>query len=108
MLYKGQAPDAGADDRVIEEYHRKVGEKVKLEQEKQDAKERIAKPDSAVILTKAELFDDAGNLASEFGTGQPQRVRIHYHARERVTRPQFLVELLWATEDYVAASVAPA
>lgn len=103
MLYKGQAVMQGETIKVIEEYHRKVGEKVRLEQEKLAIKEGKVKPDSAVTLTKVELFDAEGNLAEEFGTGQAQRVRIHYHAKQRTTEPQFLVELLWATEDYVAS-----
>jgi hypothetical protein len=104
MLYKGQPQMQGETVKVIEEYHRIVGEKIKIEQDKQAAADLTAKPQTAVALISAELLDAAGKPAEVYGTGDAQTLRIHYHARQRVSRPHFNVELLWATEDYVAAA----
>lgn len=108
MLYKGQSMMQGPTIKVIEEYHRIVGEKIKVEQEKQAAIELIGKPESIAAITSAELLNAAGEPCEVFGTGDEQTVRIHYHARQRIARPEFNVELLWATEDYVAAAFSTA
>ena len=55
-------------------------------------------------MLRAELLNAEGQPADVYGTGDEQMVRIHYHAKKRVNRPHFNVELLWATEDYVAAA----
>ena len=103
MLYKGQSMMQGPTTKVIEEYHRIVGEKIKVEQEKQAAIELAEKPTIAAALTGAQLLNAAGEPCEVFGTGDEQTVRIHYHARKRINKPQFNVVLLWATEDYVAS-----
>src|SRR5437588_540174 len=87
MLYKGQPQMQGETVKVIEEYHRIVGEKIKIEQDKQAAADLTAKPETAVSLIGAELLDAAGKPAEVYGTGDQQTVRIHYHARQRVARP---------------------
>lgn len=104
MLYKGQSMMQGATIKVIEEYHRIVGEKIKIEQEKQAAIELAGKPQAIAAITGAKLLNVDGEPCEVFGTGDEQTVRIQYHARQRVAKPQFNVELLWATEDYVAAA----
>jgi ABC-type polysaccharide/polyol phosphate transport system ATPase subunit len=104
MLYKGQSMMQGPTIKVIEEYHRIVGDKIKVEQEKLAAAELAGKPEAIVAITSAELLNAAGEHCEVFGTGDRQTVRIHFHARKRIERPQFHVELLWATEDYVAAA----
>src|SRR5437868_4946743 len=60
MLYKGQAQMHGPTVKVIEEYHRIVGQKIKIEQEKLEAAELAAKPQAAVALTSVELLNAAG------------------------------------------------
>ena len=105
MLYKGQAQMQGETVKVIEEYHRIIGEKIKIEQDRVAAAEGTAKTQaSGVALLRAELLDREGHVAEVYGTGEEQTVRIYYEAKRRVARPQFNVELLWATEDYVAAA----
>jgi lipopolysaccharide transport system ATP-binding protein len=42
-----------------------------------------------VEITHVELLGDDGEPTVFFETGQPMRVRIHYHARERIRRPVF-------------------
>ena len=108
MLYKGQSMMQGPTIKVIEEYHRIVGEKIKIEQEKQAAIELVGKPESIAAITGAKLLNAAGEPCEVFGTGDEQTVRIHYHARQRIAKPEFNVELLWATEDYVAAACSTA
>jgi len=103
MLYKGQAVMHGDTAKVIEEYHRTVAEKVKVEQDKQAVRQRSDYRDSPVTLTRVQLFNERGEVAEEFGSGQSMTVRIHYHARHPLAKPQFAVELLWATDDYVAS-----
>src|SRR5947209_12601808 len=80
MLYKGQPQMQGETVKVIEEYHRIVGEKIKIEQDKQAAADLTAKPETAVSLIGAELLDAAGKPAEVYRTGHPQTGRIHYHA----------------------------
>jgi ABC-type polysaccharide/polyol phosphate transport system ATPase subunit len=104
MLYKGQTQMYGETVKVIEEYHRIVGEKIKIEQDRVAAAEGVKPQASGVSLLRAELLDREGHVAEVYGTGEEQSVRIHYQARRRVGRPQFNVVLLWATEDYVAAA----
>lgn len=103
MLYKGQSLMQGETTKVIEEYHRIVGERIKAEQDKAAAEELKDKTASAVALTHCELFDADGKLCEVYGTGDAQTIRIHYDARQRIEQPHFNVELLWAAEDYVAA-----
>ena len=104
MLYKGQPLMQGQTIKVIEEYHRIVGERIKIEQEKQAATELATKVDAKVAITSCDLLDSKGNICEVFGTGDEQTVRIHFNAKEKINKPQFMVELLWATEDYVAAA----
>ena len=108
MLYKGQSMMQGPTIKVIEEYHRIVGEKIKIEQEKQAAIELAGKLETAAAISGAKLLNAEGESCEVFGTGEEQTLRIHYHARERIANPQFNVELLWATEDYVAAACSTA
>jgi ABC-2 type transport system ATP-binding protein len=101
MLYKGQPIMQGPTVKVIEEYHRLVGERIKKEQDKQLALELKGKTESSVTITSVEMLDVTGKAREVYGTGEAQTVRIHYHAKERVAQPQFMVELFWATEDWV-------
>src|SRR3954464_123136 len=57
MLYKGQSLMQGETSKVIEEYHRIVGERIKAEQDKAAAEELKQKSESAVALTRVELLD---------------------------------------------------
>ena len=103
MLYKGQTLMHGETKKVIAEYHRIVGERIKIDQEKlaaADAKEKKAVP---ISLVRAETLDDHGVPAEFFGTGDSQTLRIHYDAKHRVEKPQVLATLVWAAEDYVAS-----
>lgn len=104
MLYKGQPLMQGDTMKTIEAYHKMVGEKIKAEQDKIAAQEHRVKPGQEVSLTRCELINAAGEVEEIFNTGDSMKVRIHYQANRRVEQPHFVAELVWASEDYLAAS----
>jgi ABC-type polysaccharide/polyol phosphate transport system ATPase subunit len=102
MLFKGQVLMEGPSQKVLEKYHQTMGEKIRIDQDKEMAKEG-PKSARAVELTKAELLDPDGIPAETFKTGQPLTLRIHYNAHKRIERPRIEVEMVWAAEDWAAA-----
>src|SRR5256885_6020669 len=84
MLYKGQTQMQGETAKVIAEYHRIVGEKIRLEQEKHAAAEAEAsaakKRDAVCAIVGAELLNATGERSEVYGTTDSQTIRIHYHA----------------------------
>ncbi|HEV8605168.1 MAG TPA: ABC transporter ATP-binding protein [Tepidisphaeraceae bacterium] len=105
MLFKGQLLMEGPSQKVLEKYHQTMGEKIRLEQERDLAREAVSgpKPARIVELTKADLLDADGIPAETFQTGQNMTLRIHYNARKRIERPRVEVEMVWAAEDWAAA-----
>jgi hypothetical protein len=81
---------------------------MKAEQEAEAAREQRDKAGQEVSITRCEMFDADGNATEIFGTGEPMRLRIHYEARRRVEQPQFVAELVWATDDYHASTCSTA
>jgi ABC-type polysaccharide/polyol phosphate transport system ATPase subunit len=104
MLYKGQSLMQGPSQKVIEKYHHIVGERIKADQEKLAAADLKNKPATAVAMTHCELFDAAGELCEVFGSGDAMTVRMHYKANQRLEQPQLAADLVWASDDYLAAS----
>jgi len=103
MLFKGQVLMEGPSQKVLEKYHQTMGEKIRIEQDRELARETGTKSPRQVELTKAELLDDDGIPAETFQTGKSMTLRIHYHARKRVENPRVEVEMVWAAEDWAAA-----
>ncbi len=106
MLYKGQEMQQGPTLKVIEQYHKTVAEKINIEQTKLAEKEKATAPprvETGARITSVQLLDGQGQVAGEFGTKYPMTVRIAYDTTRRIERPQAMVELLWANDDFVAA-----
>jgi len=84
-------------------YRVQKGEKIRIEQDRELARETGAKSPRQVELTKAELLDEDGIPAETFQTGKSMTLRIHYNARKRVENPRVEVEMVWAADDWSAA-----
>src|SRR3989440_4431490 len=103
MLFKGQTLMEGPTQKVLEKYHQTMGEKIRIEQDRELARESTNKKPRQVELTKAELLDEDGLPAETFQTGRSMTLRIHYNARKRIEKPRIEVEMVWAAEDWAAA-----
>jgi len=104
MLWKGVKVLEGPTPKVVEEYHSRVVEMVKAEQDKQMAKDSAARPHLGVEITKLTFIDKNGIPAENFSTGDPMTVRIHYNAHKRIARPAADLSLDWAAEDIIATT----
>src|SRR4051812_36635290 len=103
MLFKGQTLMEGPSQKVLEKYHQTIGEKIRIEQDRDAARDTATKAPRPVELSKAELLDEDGIPAETFQTGKSMTLRIHYNARKRIERPRVEVEMVWAAEDWAAA-----
>lgn len=101
MLYKGETVMEGPSQKVLEKYHQIVSEKLMTEVGREFGS--TAAVDKAVRLTKVELLDGDGVPAETFMTGAPMTVRVWYDAKTRIERPRLDLELVWASEDWIAA-----
>jgi hypothetical protein len=81
-----------------------VGERIKADQERIAALDAKSKPAVTVSLTHCELLDSDGELSEVFGSGDGMTVRMHYKANQRLEQPQIAADLVWASDDYLAAS----
>jgi lipopolysaccharide transport system ATP-binding protein len=104
MLWKGERLIEGPTAKVVEEYHQRVVEMIKVDQAKdaeRDGEDEVA---NDVEVTRVEFLDKNGMPGETFLTGEPMTVRVHYHAKRRVERPHVCVDLDWAAEDTLATS----
>jgi len=104
MLFKGEVLETGPTQKVLEKYYNTIAGRIKGEQDRESAKYRMANADSPVVLHGAHFLDDQGQPAETLMTGRPMTLRIKYEAKQRVERPVFRVELMWATDDFLAAT----
>ena len=113
MLFKGTVLMEGPTQRVLEKYHDTISKTIKDQQERDEAANAESNGNGAAVakkqpgamsITKIELLDPEGLPAETFYTGSNMTVRIHYHARKRVMNPRVLVEMVWAAEDWTAAT----
>ena len=115
MLFKGNVLMEGPTQRVLEKYHDTIAQSIKEQQEKDEAAAAAAavgngaaapakKAPAPMSITKIELLDPEGLPAETFYTGSSMTVRVHYHARRRIEQPRVLVEMVWAAEDWTAAT----
>jgi ABC-2 type transport system ATP-binding protein len=104
MLWKGERVIDGPTPRVVEEYHQRVVEMIKVDQAKDAVRNAVPKPRSDVEITRVQFLDKTGLATDTIMTGDPVTVRIHYRAARRVERPQVAIDLEWAAEDTLAAS----
>ena len=108
MLFKGSVLMEGPSQRVLEKYHDTISRTIKEQQERDDAAagNGSAQPKQAgpVQITQVELLDAEGLPSESFSTGSSMSVRVHYHARKRIARPRVQIEMVWAAEDWTAAT----
>src|SRR3954469_6589824 len=104
MLWKGERLVEGPTPKVVEEYHQRVVEMIKVDQAKDAARDGEEEVASAVEVTSVEFLEKNGLPGETFLTGEPMTVRVHYHAKRLVERPHVAVDLDWAAEDTLATS----
>lgn len=103
MIFKGRVAMEGPTQKVLEKYHQTVGEKIRLDWERDDARHAADQPVKTIALTRAEVLDEQGQRVETLHTGAAMVLRIHYDARKRIENPRVDVELIWAAEDFAAA-----
>jgi hypothetical protein len=104
MLWKGEKVLEGPTAKVVEEYHQRVVAMIKVDQEKDAARDRVSKPKSEVEITSVQFIDKNGVPTDTIQTGDPMTVRVNYNASRRVQRPQVAIDVEWAAEDTLAAT----
>ena len=105
MLWKGEKVVEGPTQKVVEEYHNRVVEMIRVDQEKDAARAAaIPKKQTAVEITGVQLMDKSGTPTDTFFTGDPMTVRINYSARQRVEKLAISVNFDYAAEDVLATS----
>lgn len=104
MLFKGEKLVEGPTPRVVEEYHQRVVELVKVDQAKDAARDGVVKLESRVEITSVQFLDKAGLPTETLLTGDPMTIRINYNAKHRVERPQVSIDFDWAADDVLATS----
>lgn len=107
MLFKGQKVMEGSTQKVIEQYHKTVSEKIDLERQLEEARRGLAARPAgsipAVEIPRVELLDNRGAPSETFMTGEPMVVRVHYRANKPIARPSISVAMMWAADDWEAA-----
>jgi lipopolysaccharide transport system ATP-binding protein len=102
MLFKGQTLMEGPTQKVLERYHQTISEKLRVEQEKEEALQAAKHQGSPFLITGTQLLNADGHPSETFSTGQGMTLRISYLARQRIEKPAFRVEMVWATDDFLA------
>jgi lipopolysaccharide transport system ATP-binding protein len=104
MLWKGEKLIEGPTQKVVEEYHQRVVEMIKVDQAT-DAK-RDAEPvvETPVQITSVQFLDTVGVPIEAVMTGDPMTIRIHYDSSRRIERPHVAIDVDWAAEDTLATS----
>src|SRR5439155_11652392 len=99
MLWKGEKVLEGPTAKVVEEYHQRVVAMIKVDQEKDAARDRVTKPKSEVEITSVQFIDKNGIPTDTIQTGDPMTVRMNYNASRRVQRPHVAIDVEWAGGD---------
>jgi lipopolysaccharide transport system ATP-binding protein len=102
MLFKGEKLVDGPTQKVVEEYHARVVEMIKIDQATDAARDGAAKEESPVEVTSVQFIDKDGMVTDTLMTGDPMTIRVNYHAHRRVERPQIGIDIDWAAEDQLA------
>jgi len=102
MLFKGEKLVEGPTQKVVEEYHARVVEMIKIDQAKDAARDGVTKTNDAVEITRVEFIDKTGLITDTHLTGEPMTIRVHYNSTRRVERPQVGIDVDWAAEDQLA------
>src|SRR3954471_1773640 len=93
MLWKGEKLVEGPTQKVVEEYHQRVVEMIKIDQAKDAQRDPVVKEKGEVEVTGVEFLDAGGLPAEAFLTGDPMTIRISYDAKRRVERPHVGIDL---------------
>ncbi|MGE5608586.1 MAG: ABC transporter ATP-binding protein [Bacillota bacterium] len=103
MLFKGRVAMEGPTQKVLEKYHQTVGEKIRLEWEREAARNAADKSVKPLKITRAEILDEQSQVAETLPTGSSMVLRVHYTSLQPIERPRMEVELIWAADDFAAA-----
>jgi lipopolysaccharide transport system ATP-binding protein len=102
MLFKGEKLVDGPTQKVVEEYHARVVEMIKIDQATDAARDGAAKPKDPVEITSVQFIDKSGLPTDTLMTGDPMTIRVNYEARRRVEHPHVGIDVDWAAEDQLA------
>jgi lipopolysaccharide transport system ATP-binding protein len=104
MLWKGEKLIEGPTQKVVEEYHSRVVEMIKVDQETDAQRDGEAPVEGSVPVTSVQFLNQAGLPIDTVMTGEPLTIRIHYNAKTRIERPHISIDVDWAAEDTLATS----
>ena len=102
MLFKGEKLVEGPTQKVVEEYHARVVELIKIDQATDEQRDGVVKAETPVEITSVQFIDKTGMPTDTHLTGDPMTIRVNYNARRRVERPQIGIDIDWAAEDQLA------
>ena len=104
MLWKGEKLIEGPTQKVVEEYHTRVVEMIKIDQATDAQRDGEVPVEGSVQINSVQFLDLVGLPIETVLTGDPMTIRIHYNAKRRVERPHVAIDVDWAAEDTLATS----
>jgi ABC-2 type transport system ATP-binding protein len=104
MLWKGEKLVQGPTQKVVEEYHNRVVEMIKVDQDTDARRDGEVPAEGQVPVTGVQFLNQAGMPVETVLTGEPITIRIHYQAQRRIERPHVSIDVEWAAEDTLATS----
>jgi len=102
MLFKGEKLVEGPTQKVVEEYHARVVEMIKLDQATDAARDGEVKAADPVEITSVQFINKDGLPTDTLMTGDPMTIRVNYNASRAVERPHVGIDIDWAAEDQLA------
>jgi lipopolysaccharide transport system ATP-binding protein len=102
MLFKGEKLVEGPTQKVVEEYHARVVELIKIDQATDAERDGVVKAETPVEITSVQFIDKSGIATDTLLTGEPMTIRVNLDARHRVERPHIGIDVDWAAEDQLA------
>lgn len=104
MLWKGEKLIEGPTQKVVEEYHSRVVEMIKVDQQTDAQRDGETPAEGMVPVTSVQFLNQAGLPVDTVMTGEPLTIRIHYNSKTRIERPHVSIDVDWAAEDTLATS----
>ena len=104
MLWKGEKLIEGPTQKVVEEYHTRVVEMIKIDQATDAQRDGETPVEGPVQIISVQFLNQAGLPIDTVLTGDPMTIRIHYNAKQRIERPHVSIDVDWAAEDTLATS----
>lgn len=110
LLRSGEQVAYGNTNDIIDKYvygTEKKSEEPRIEEqpkaeEKEEAPEekKTRLGDKRVVITDVKFYDKFGNENTTFNSGDPMKIRIFYHAKEKITKPVFGIAIYSENDMY--------